>query len=105
MFTDVSLHCTPLGPTWLLAVLAGAILVAIAVGSVHMLRCHVARKWFMALACLRTVAWLLFVLILLQPAYSSTRYREPLPELLVLIDTSKSMAQPASQGSRLDEVR
>src|SRR5689334_21048485 len=104
MLDDLSFHIAPVAPAWLIALLALALLAAIAVGTVVMLRRHVGPRWALALAGLRLGAWLLFLLILLQPAISSTRTVEPRPELLVLVDTSSSMAQPSGgDGTRLDE--
>src|ERR1700682_4440884 len=106
MFADVSLQFAPVASSWLIAMIAVAILVAIAVGTAGMLRHHVAPKWTAALALLRVTAWALFLMMLLQPAITSTRHAEPLPELLVLVDTSRSMAHlSGSTGTRLDEVR
>jgi hypothetical protein len=106
MFADISLHVFPIGPIWLIAAVLLAILAAIVVGTVAMRRGHVAVKWVAALACLRVLACALFLLILLQPALAWTRSSAPLPELLILVDTSKSMAAPsAKHGTRLDEVR
>ena len=106
MFADLSLHFSPIASSWLLALVALAILAAIGVGTVSMRRCHVALRWVATLGLLRMTAWLLFLLMLLQPALAWSRYQEPLPELIVLVDTSRSMAQPgAASGTRLDEVR
>jgi hypothetical protein len=106
MFAEVAIHYAPVGPAWALIMIALAMLAAIAVGTATMLRRHAARKWAFTLGLLRVIACVLFLLILLQPSLSSTRDAQPLPELLVLVDTSRSMAQPSGgSGTRFDEVR
>jgi hypothetical protein len=105
MLPDISLHFAPLGPLWLLGILATAIFTAILAGSIAMRRGNVALRWIVGLGILRLGALLLFLLILLQPALAWSRLREPLPELLIMIDTSRSMAQPGVNAPRLDEMR
>ena len=106
MLADMSLQFAPIASWWLLAPIALAIPVVIAIGTGIMSRRNVAPKWAVGLGLLRVCAWVLFVLILLQPAVSSVRDVPRLPELLVLVDTSQSMAHPSGAGgSRLEEVR
>lgn len=77
---------------WIIAV-AGALLLAILIGVIGMVRKNVPGKLTAVLGVLRLAAWALFVLILLQPAWVSTSEKANLPELLVLFDRSASMAQ------------
>ena len=94
-------------PFWSIALAAAALLVALAYGSVILRRKQVPAKWVGYLAALRTVAVLLFVLCLIRPVITRTDATERGPELIVLVDTSGSMALPAgADGStRLDAVK
>jgi hypothetical protein len=101
-----TIHLAPIGPTWLLVGIALAILAAVVVGSVGMYRCHVPTRWIAGLGLLRVLAWSIFVLVLLQPSFAWSRHIPMLPELLILVDTSRSMGQASrGDGTRLDEVR
>ena len=53
------------------------------------------RSWVQLLTGLRVAIWLVFVFILLQPIVSCTKQTPQLPEMLILVDASQSMAQPS----------
>jgi hypothetical protein len=106
MIAELSIQFLPVGPRWLLLLVAGALLAAMLYGTVSLVRKGIPGKWVIALGLLRLGAWIVFVLILLQPVVASTQSVARLPELAILVDTSASMALPSdNNGSRLDEVR
>ena len=103
---DLSIRWLPLVSGWLIAVLATGLFALLAHGSVALLRKKVSPRWVMVLALGRVVIVFVFVLVLLQPVVSYTRLVAPRPEMIVLIDTSRSMELPVPSGkSRLEEVR
>jgi hypothetical protein len=104
--SDPSFHAVPVLPAWVILLLAAALLGVLAHGSRTLLRRQVPRRWVGILAILRVAMVALFVLVLLQPVLSYTRTTERRPEMLVLLDTSASMAQPGGTAgtSRLGEV-
>src|SRR5581483_9640680 len=104
MFAEMKFHMAPLWPTWLTVVVAGALLVTLAWGTALLLRKGISPRWVALLAALRVGVLALFVLILLQPVIAYTGLVEQRPELLVLVDTSRSMASPGTTGTRLQEV-
>lgn len=55
-------------------------------------------RWVARLAFLRAVAVILFLLALLRPQVKYTRAEADRPDLLVMLDASASMAQPAAPG-------
>jgi hypothetical protein len=100
-----ALHWLPVLPPWAIAVIAVAMLVALGLGSVILLQKDVPPRWVAILGGWRLLIVLVFVIALGQPVLSYTDSVEQKPELLVLIDTSKSMSRPGSASvSRLDEA-
>jgi hypothetical protein len=102
--TQFSLQFAPLWPAWLVLTLAGLLLFATAYGTAGMLVKRVRPRWVALLAGLRLAVVVIVALVLLQPVLSYTQTSEPLPEVLVLLDTSRSMGQPGNRGNRFDEV-
>ncbi|HZZ77949.1 MAG TPA: vWA domain-containing protein, partial [Gemmataceae bacterium] len=100
----MSMHFDLLLPAWLTMLLALALLGAIAYGTMTLLQKGVARKFFVILTLIRVIVFVLFLLILLQPALTYTSQAAQLPELVVLVDTSRSMGQASGKGTRLGEV-
>lgn len=100
----MSIQFNPLLPFWLSLPLIGALLAGVVYGAWMLRQKHVARNWLIGLSCLRSGVFLAFVMILLQPAFSYTRSVPQLPELLVLVDTSRSMNRAGSRETRLEEV-
>ena len=100
----MSMQFNPLLPGWLTALLALALLAAIVYGTVTLVNRKVARNWTVTLTGLRLAILVVFLVILLQPMITSTSNVPQLPELVVLIDTSQSMASAGDKGSRLQEV-
>jgi hypothetical protein len=105
--TDLSIHWLPVLPAWLIIAIAAVFAVLLIQGSAALLRKQVPGRWVVFFGSWRVAIGVVFVLALLQPVVSYTRTVEPLPELLVLLDTSQSMGQPGSVAgqSRLDQVR
>jgi hypothetical protein len=105
--SELSLSATPVLPVWLVLVLSAGLIGVLVHGSFTLLRREVPRRWIVILAGLRIAVVVLFALVLIQPVISYTRQAQRRPELLVLLDTSESMAQAGgTEGvSRLDEVR
>src|SRR5262249_5336177 len=102
--TSMSLHFNNLLPWWLSVLLVIALLGATVYGTLTLVRKGVAGNWVMTLLLLRLGVFVLFLLILLQPALTYTSRTTQLPELIVLVDTSQSMGQSGSKGTRIEEV-
>ena len=100
----MSLQMNPLLSTWLTVLLIFALFAATAYGTLTLVHKAIARNWVITLSCLRAAILVAFLLILLQPAISYTSSLAQLPELIVLVDTSHSMGQPGTKGTRLEEV-
>jgi hypothetical protein len=92
----------PVWPPGWIAAAAVALAAALLYGCRLMADKHVPRSWIRRLAALRAVALLLFVLALLRPEIRYTVREAGRPGLLVLLDSSASMAAPAGGGSRLE---
>jgi hypothetical protein len=92
----------PLWLTWLLAAALAGMLVH---GTITLLRKRIQQRWVVFLSVLRFLIVGDFLLILFQPVFSYPQEREQLPELMVLVDTSRSMGQAGGQGqTRLAEA-
>lgn len=101
------IHWLPLLPVWII-VLAGLIyLILVFQGRSILLRKQVPGREALSLTGLRLVIGVVLLLLLLRPVLSFTHNEELLPDLLVLVDTSESMAQPGAKAgaTRLDEIR
>jgi hypothetical protein len=106
MFNNWSIHSLPILPVWLIVVITIGLLALLAFGSVLLLRRQVPPRWVAILGGWRVIIIAVFALVLLQPVVSFTRPVKREPEMMVLIDTSESMALPgAAKNSRLDEIR
>lgn len=105
MPTDLSIHGLPVLPAWFIVASAAGLAVLLIQGSMALRRKQVPGRWVALLGGGRVAIGAVFVLALLQPVISYSRPVEPLPELLVLVDTSQSMGQPGAKGARLDDVR
>lgn len=100
-----AIHWLPILPAWAIALIAAGLLAALALGSRLLIHKEVPRRWVAILGSWRLLIVLAFVIALCQPVLSYTDSIEQRPELIVLIDTSKSMGRPGSgAASRLDEV-
>jgi hypothetical protein len=84
--------------------LIAALLAATIFGTVTLLRKRIAPNLIITLSALRFAIFIVFLLILLQPALTYTSNVPQLPELVVLVDTSPSMAQDDGKGTRLSEA-
>lgn len=104
--TGLSLHLVPVVPVWVALGLSAALLAVLAHGSFSLLRRQVPGRWVVILACLRVAIIALFTLVLLQPVLSWSRTAQRRPEMLVLVDTSESMAQAGGADglTRLEEA-
>jgi len=102
----MSIDFSGLWPTWAILLIAAAVCAALVHGTLGMLRKNVPGRLVGILALLRLAILALFVLIVCQPVITYATTGEQLPELMVLVDTSRSMSQSAAngQGSRLDEA-
>jgi hypothetical protein len=100
-----SIHWLPILPTGLIALIGVALVAALAFGSVVLLKKQVPARWVAILGGWRLLIVAVFVVALCQPVLSFTHPIEQRPELMVLVDLSKSMASPGStSASRLSEV-
>jgi hypothetical protein len=102
----MSLHLNSTLPAWLSWFLIAGLLVMLAYGTAVLIRKRINPRWVAFLSGLRLAIIGIFLLILFQPVLSTTRSSEQLPEMMILVDTSRSMAQPGGpgKGSRLEEV-
>src|SRR5689334_2867435 len=102
----LSINVVPLLPAWAVAVLGAGLLLLLAQGSILLLRKKVPGKWVTILGALRLAIIAVFVVCLLQPVFSFTRSVQRLPDLMVMVDTSQSMANRGGSGdrSRLQEA-
>lgn len=101
----MSIQWNPVLPTWLTWLLLLAMFVAFTFGTLTLIRKQVAGRWVRWLTALRIGMLVTFLAIVLQPVFTYSRNVPQLPEMLILMDTSRSMAQSASESTRLDEVR
>ena len=106
MFSDTTFQFSSLWPLGLIMAAAVALAGAVVFATVVLLRKGVRPGWVTLLALLRFGAVAAFLLLVLQPVFTYTRAVEQRPELLVLVDASRSMAHAAGsgKGSRLEEV-
>lgn len=82
----------PIFPIWVIALLIAALLALLIYGSTLLLHKRVQRRWIATLGILRVSIIVIFALCLLRPVVSySHRSRED-PDLLILVDASRSMA-------------
>jgi len=104
---NTTLQWFPLLPVWLILVLSAALLAALVGGNLLLARKSVPRRWRFALGALRVGMVVVFTLAVLRPVLSLPRRVVLTPDVLVLVDASKSMdrASASGTGSRLDEVR
>ncbi|MBI2805810.1 MAG: VWA domain-containing protein [Planctomycetes bacterium] len=100
----MTIQFNPLLSFWLSLPLIAALLTAVVYGGWVLRQKQVARNWRIALTGLRTGVFCVFVLILLQPALSYTSSSPQLPEMLVLVDTSKSMSRTSAKKNRLEDA-
>jgi hypothetical protein len=102
----MSLHLNSILPAWLSWFLIAGLVAILAYGTVVLVHKKINRRWILFLSGLRLVIIGVFLLILFQPVLSTTRSSEQLPEMMILVDTSRSMAQPGGpgKGTRLEEV-
>ncbi len=104
---NASLQWFPLLPIWLVLLVGGALLVLLAVGNWLLALKAVPRRWRFVLATLRVGTVVVFTLAILRPVVTLPRRVVLTPDVLVLVDASRSMdrASATGDGSRLDEVR
>jgi hypothetical protein len=100
MLNHLTINWFPLLPGWGIALVSAVLLALIARGSWVMRRKQVPPRWVALLGMLRVAAVLLFAACLLQPVFSYLRHRAQPPELLVLVDTSASMAAADTADGR-----
>lgn len=92
VLANTSLQCAPLWPVWLIVLAALGLFGATAAAAVILRRKQVQPGWTTFLTALRVVIVVVFLLIVWQPLISYERAEPQLPELLVLVDTSRSMS-------------
>lgn len=104
---NVMLHFAPLMPAWAIACVTLCLLAVLAHGSRLLVRNRVPRRWIGLLGGLRVAVIAVFAICMLQPVISFRTTEERLPEMAVLVDTSRSMAcaDVAGAGSRLEAAR
>lgn len=103
---STSIHLTPMFSPEIIVAVVVLLLLLLIHGSWMLRRKLMPQRWVSLLAVTRLVIVLLFALCLVRPAISYTRTAERKPELLVLVDTSRSMSGPAAGGrSRLEVAK
>src|SRR4051812_33116952 len=104
--SDFSLQWSSLLPGWLAWLLILGLAGAAAFGTIVLARRGVPRPWITILGSLRAAIVVVFALILFPPVFSYSSADSHLPELLVLVDRSQSMALPsgAAGKSRWEQV-
>lgn len=104
---NAALQWFPLLPVWLVLVIGAALVAALVCGNWFLVRKSVPRRWRFALGALRMGMIVVFTLGLLRPVLTMPRSVVRTPDVLVLVDVSRSMGQMSADGSgsRLDEVR
>lgn len=90
--SHVTFTVAPLMPAWAIALVTLGLLAVLAHGSRVLARRQVPRAWIRLLAGIRVAVVMVFALCLLQPVISYRTATRRLPEMGVLIDTSRSMA-------------
>lgn len=102
-----TLQWFPLLPTGFVLFLGAALLAVLAFGSWLLTRKSVPRRWVLALGAIRVGMIIVFIFGLLRPVLSFPRSVALTPDVLILVDASRSMSRPSTSGSetRLDEVR
>lgn len=98
ILAETSLLFAPLWPTWLTTLAALGLLGAAAAAAVLLRRKQVQPGWAAFFTALRVVIIGVFLLIALQPIVSTVRREAQRPELLVLVDTSRSMTGRLDAG-------
>lgn len=95
-----SFHFLPSLPLWAILLICAVLFLLLVHGSVVLLRKRVPSKWVGLLGLMRVAIIIVFALCLLGPMLSFQREVPKKPDLLVMIDTSKSMDLPAANSSR-----
>jgi hypothetical protein len=102
----MTIHLNPMFSRDVIVAIVVLLLLMLTYGSWMLRRKLMPRRWVTILAVTRLVIVLLFALCLVQPTISYTRTAEKKPELLVLVDTSRSMSALApGGGSRLSAAK
>lgn len=93
-----SINVVPILPAWAVLAIGALLLLLLAQGSLLLLRKKVPAKWVAILGSLRVAIIAVFVVCLLQPAISFHRDIQRLPDLVVMVDTSRSMSNKTGSG-------
>lgn len=96
--SNFALHPSPIIPSWAITFVTLGLLALLAYGSTLLARKQVPRPWIALLAAIRVAVIVVFVLCLLQPIISYRTTEKRLPDMMVLVDTSRSMARADGAG-------
>lgn len=88
----MTLHWTPIFPLWLVAAIVAVLAALLGYGCVVLVRKRVPPRWIARLGALRVVILAVLVVCLLRPVIHTDSSRTDAQDLVVLIDTSGSMA-------------
>lgn len=96
----------PILPVWIIVLVAAALVATLAYGSVILMRKQVPARWVSYLGALRLAAVGLLLICLLRPIVSYTIDVTRSPDLVVLVDTSASMAgdEPTRLAQTLEQI-
>lgn len=105
--SNFMLHVSPVIPYWAIAFVTLGLLGLLAYGSSVLARKQVPHPWIKLLGAIRIAVILVFLLSMLQPVVSYRTTEKRLPDMLVLLDASRSMACTDGEGgsSRLETAR
>ncbi|HUW31540.1 MAG TPA: vWA domain-containing protein [Planctomycetota bacterium] len=96
----MSFQLIPILPLWLIVPVTAGLLALLVIGSRILVRKRVPARWICLLAALRVAIVAIFLACLLQPVTSCTKATAPEPHVLVLVDTSRSMAAADTPDGR-----
>lgn len=90
---NLSFDLMPVLPLWAIALIAAALVAMLGAGCAMLHRRNVPRGWIALLGALRIVIVIVFVICLLQPVAGYQRMKQQRPQMLIMVDTSASMAR------------
>lgn len=97
----------PIIPYWAITSVTFGLLGLLVHGSIVLARKQVPQPWIKLLGAIRVAVILVFLLSMLQPIVSYRTREKRVPDMLVLLDTSRSMARTDGNGgaTRLETAR
>ena len=97
--TGGTLTFIPFMPGWAVAAVVVGLVALLVHGSYVLWRKKVPRRWIAYLAAMRIAAIIIFLICLVRPVWTYTQQVEQRPRVMVLVDTSRSMAASGETDS------